>query len=329
MADTKTTALSANTTPADADLLPMVDDPAGTPASQKMTLATLKTFVQASLGNRGSSASAPIPNTGTSLSGVTATAHASTHTKGDWVELIASTAFAAETVQIIIFETIATNAGNTSMLLDIGTGAAASETVLIPNVIVGHSMGTTGLGQAINQQTFIFQGLAVPSGTRISARVQGATTLDTCKVGVALRQSGGPLSAGTTVTTFGADTATSNGTVPATISTNNTKLTTYTTITASTSVDIRSFVVSVGSAGSGIFTAADGLIDIAIGAASSETIIVPDIPYGGNGNEQFVYKGCELPFIRSIPAGTRLSVRYQATSNAAAAKPTVAIHGIS
>ena len=41
MADTKTTALDANTTPAVTDLLPIVDDPGGTAVLQKMTIASL------------------------------------------------------------------------------------------------------------------------------------------------------------------------------------------------------------------------------------------------------------------------------------------------
>lgn len=41
MADAKITALTANTTPAVGDILPMVDDPAGSPLTQKITLSDL------------------------------------------------------------------------------------------------------------------------------------------------------------------------------------------------------------------------------------------------------------------------------------------------
>jgi hypothetical protein len=41
MADQKITALTANTTPATTDILPMVDDPSGTAATQKITFADL------------------------------------------------------------------------------------------------------------------------------------------------------------------------------------------------------------------------------------------------------------------------------------------------
>lgn len=41
MADTKITGLTANTAPLITDILPMVDDPGGTPATQKITIANL------------------------------------------------------------------------------------------------------------------------------------------------------------------------------------------------------------------------------------------------------------------------------------------------
>ena len=41
MADVKITALTENTTPISTDILPMVDDPAGTPLTQKVTIANL------------------------------------------------------------------------------------------------------------------------------------------------------------------------------------------------------------------------------------------------------------------------------------------------
>ena len=47
MADAKITELTENTTPLTTDLLPMVDDPAGSPVTQKMTIASLDTTLSA------------------------------------------------------------------------------------------------------------------------------------------------------------------------------------------------------------------------------------------------------------------------------------------
>ena len=50
MADTKISALTAIDAVAAADLLPIVDDPAGTPTSKKVTAAQIATYVESTLG---------------------------------------------------------------------------------------------------------------------------------------------------------------------------------------------------------------------------------------------------------------------------------------
>jgi hypothetical protein len=47
MADSKITDLTENSAPVSTDLLPMVDDPAGTAATQKITFANLDTYLSA------------------------------------------------------------------------------------------------------------------------------------------------------------------------------------------------------------------------------------------------------------------------------------------
>lgn len=47
MANQKTTELTANTAPLDTDIIPMVDDPGGTPLTQKITLANVRSILTA------------------------------------------------------------------------------------------------------------------------------------------------------------------------------------------------------------------------------------------------------------------------------------------
>lgn len=49
MPDTKITALTANTSPIATDIMPMVDDPGGTPATQKITMADLQSLMAAGM----------------------------------------------------------------------------------------------------------------------------------------------------------------------------------------------------------------------------------------------------------------------------------------
>lgn len=80
----------------------------------------------------------------------------------------------------------------------------------------------------------------------------------------------------------------------------------YVTLIASTAGDADSLLIALSKSG-----ASDYLVDIAIGAAGAETVIVPDL-YVGNGTQ--IYQTAYYPFPVSLPAGTRLSARAQASS---------------
>jgi hypothetical protein len=64
-------------------------------------------------------------DTSTSAGSVTATASATPHTKGSWVEVVASTATTSQSVILSLRDQIAANGADTSVLLDVGIGAAA------------------------------------------------------------------------------------------------------------------------------------------------------------------------------------------------------------
>lgn len=114
-------------------------------------------------------------------------------------------------------------------------------------------------------------------------------------------------------------TSTGTGTSVAAHATLNTKGATYTTLIASTTNSIAGFwlFLQVSSASGARF-----LVDIATGAASSEVIILPDVPAqpgvaGGGGHVMFI------PL--NIAAGTRVSARCQSSSSGASI--TVALLG--
>lgn len=74
MADQKITALSGNTTPLTTDILPMVDDPGGTPATQKITIGNVLSLQTMTLlkSNNGTSTNASANNLDTiALTGLT------------------------------------------------------------------------------------------------------------------------------------------------------------------------------------------------------------------------------------------------------------------
>lgn len=140
----------------------------------------------------------------TARRGTTVTAGATVHTKGAWTELIASTNKPSYGVTIVFWDV---SAGNTltSMLLDLGYGPVGSEQLLVENLNAGAAPRTYG-GRALMLPIYI------PSGARVAARCQAAIASDTVNVAVWLHQDAPyPLVAGP-VSTYGADTATSQGT---------------------------------------------------------------------------------------------------------------------
>lgn len=87
-------------------------------------------------------------------------------TKGDWVELVGSSAAKYDWVVVCMNFNNNTGMSSASWLVDIGTGAALAETVLIPNIFQGSDVFEIG-----GHRYQAFQ-VSIPSGTRIVARAQ-------------------------------------------------------------------------------------------------------------------------------------------------------------
>lgn len=92
-----------------------------------------------------------------------------TNTKGGWVQLTAST---TDDIEALVICTGKTNTVPTASnyLLDIGTGAALSETVVVPDLYMRYAAtGEVMLPQAV------YVPVHIPSGTRVAARAQSST----------------------------------------------------------------------------------------------------------------------------------------------------------
>lgn len=258
------------------------------------------------LPNRPTQAVALMRTTASStIPHVTVTAHATIHTKGSWVEVHAATAGDAQMMVLVCHGTAVTNT-NTTCLMDVGIGAAGSEVVILSNLQVGYIVNNSR--QALIWEIPIY----IPSGSRIAVRCQSViSSQNTLRVAMDLY--GGERFAGLTTNaraeTYGADTANSRGKT-LTTGAANTKGS-YAEMTASTGIPIRHFAYFVG--GNSLTNlSGTGFIDIAIGASSSEVVIIPNIPYGFSTSEQSEYP---FPHVHNvgftIPAGTRIAARAQ------------------
>lgn len=210
----------------------------------------------------------------TSSDGTTVTASGTTHTKGSYAQLIASTGRPSYGITIVIHNVGAAST-NARMLVDIAIGAAASEQVIIPNLLAGNA---SAWNAASNGGTCYHFPIAIPSGVRISARCQASTASDTCNIIVWLHQArtAPGLWVGQRVTAYGVNTGTSTGTAHTPGSTNS--YATATQITSSTTNPIRYMQVGIDTGTDTTGTSMRGMFRIGLGATPD--YIIQHVPFG-------------------------------------------------
>lgn len=241
----------------------------------------------------------PWPKPVNVASAVTVTADVSTHTKGAWTEVIASSSGPADLVYLYVIN--AQSATATEGLLDVGVGSAGSEVVVVSNAVGGSTSitsPTVGVTPGVNPLQ-IFP-VNIPAGSRVAVRIQNVVSSRTANVSVSLLYSGQP--APSTLDTIGATTATSRGT---NLPTSNT----YVQLVASTSQTYRGVVMVCCAAGSAQ-NSESSVYTLAVGGSGSE-VELGTATFASNASE---FSGCQQnqpPFIYYgyIPAGSRLAVK--------------------
>lgn len=261
---------------------------------------------------------AHIETIGANLSGSTGTSVAASltaNTKGSWVELVSATGRASKSVKVT---------GNpnsaAAYLLDIGVGAAGSEQVLIADV--HHS----GINQVPLSAEFP---VSIPAGSRVAARLACSTAFAEMTTTAYLSSSGfsGPPGLHRVVT-YGAVPASSNGTVIDPGSTANTKGAWVELVLSSTAAH-RALVMAVGNNNNTAAVATTWLIDIGVGGAGFEQVLIADFRVQATATETLV-PGSTPVFGVTIPEGSRLAVRSQCLTNNATDRLTaVVLYGIS
>lgn len=244
--------------------------------------------------------------TGGAIEASTAASYVATnavaHTKGAWGEVIASTGKNASGLLVIV------GGGTTGeFLYDIGIGASGSEKVLLANLYFGMAHSS----QYRNFMSF-FLPIFIPAGSRISVRGQSSVG-GTSKGFVFVLVSSGWESQGLNkIETLGANTVDSGGTSIDPGGSANTKGS-YAEITAATGHRYKALLISFGQQANAARTACYWLVDIAIGAAGSEKVIISDLIIGGSNNTMAIHPRVIGPIPVDIPAGTRIAVRAQCT----------------
>lgn len=234
----------------------------------------------------------------------TITSSATINTKGAWVQLIASTARHSYLLGIAHKNVDA----NQSYLWDIGIGAAASEKVIIPNLLLNSNAASTfTTGYTILPYD-------IPSGTRISARCQSNGVSKGMNASLHLLSGGfvSEVSETQPVVDYGATTASTIGTNVDSGAVVNTKGV-YSQLTASTSQAHRGFFLCIAG-NTNTATTQSFLLDVAVGASASEKIVLPNFHFRTITSISGTYSSLTPYFPIQIPSGTRLAVRAQCSS---------------
>lgn len=231
-----------------------------------------------------------------------------THTKGSWTQMIASTSIDA--VGLLISGN-ASGSGEINCLFDIGVGAAGSEQVFVPNLQAKRMPSADGpVGPYV-----VF--VRIPAGSRVSCRLQhdSSITLNVCAVLIAETMAG--VATGEEVEVYGANTGTSKGTLVDAGAAANTKGA-WTQLTASAAIDSHWLMLTTMPNSSAAGAGSHYLVDIGIGAAAAEQVVVPNIHISCATSYGPWRAGVLLPC--HIPAGSRVSLRCQSTTNLAGSR---------
>lgn len=230
--------------------------------------------------------------------------HANANTKGAYTQLLAASAFDAGG---FVFNVFPVGGVACDFLFDFAIGAATSEQDILSNVPASSTTSISYLDRLLAE-------LRIPAGSRLSARKQSTTAAQNLHVSAnLLAEDALPWGSFQRATTYGAVTADSGGTsVDPGASAGSEGG--WVELSAATTAPIKRLKLRMTNGLNDVRTTADWLIDIAIGAATSEQILVSDIHiFASSGNDYPMGGNIELPL--SIPEGSRLAVRAQCSIN--------------
>lgn len=239
----------------------------------------------------------------TNYNALTISPGAVANTKTAWTQVTASTTGRVGEIRLRMYNNYALVAAQ-STLVDIGIGAAGSETVIISNMAMGYAAGVTS-GIAVDIP------INIPAGTRVAIRAQSQRTSYNFNMHVILIESSDPQTTPSSVDTLGTSTVNSGNTAMSGASG------TYVEIISATTKDYQSLILlpglapSAGLSGSIVIT-----YTLAIGAAGREVDISQSVLYfeAGNGSSNFLLPPTTNRAGLHIPAGTRISVKHNIAS---------------
>ena len=268
-------------------------------------------------GASGGALSATIGQTAASSTGTTLTAGGSANTKGAWAQLSAATPIDATGIIVVLGGAV----DNGDFLVDIGIGASGVETIIVPDVL--------HCGRAHDFNGYYPFPICVPRGSRVVARCQATGASLTLAAQVILLSGGfSTPPGGGRVAAYGTAAADSGGT-QVTPSTNANEKGAWSELVGSTGGRARQILVSFGNMDNNVRTSAGWLIDVGIGPAGQEHIILADLNLAVDAVGDLIVPPVLGPFPITVPAGSRIAARAQCSiTNATDKLFDIAVYGV-
>ena len=257
-----------------------------------------------------------VGQTAASSTGTTVTA-GTANVKGVWAQISAATPVNASGVIVML----ASLSANGDYLIDIGIGAAGFESVLIRNILYCR--------RADDACAHFRFDVGVPAGSRLVARAQSTASSPTVVVAAMLLSYGFPgLSHLGLVLDYGTAVADSGGTGVDPGATLNTK-NSWAELVAATASPIRQILICIGNQGNNVRSAASWLLNIGVGPAGQEHVILADMTLESETVADLMQPPVLGPFPVAIPAGSRIAARAQCSiSDATDRLFDVAVYGV-
>lgn len=246
------------------------------------------------------------------------------NTLGAVTQLVASTDDEANGF-VAMLTAISGGTGTAQMLVNLYIGGSGSEIPLVSGIQMGKASSSIGA------QRYLTIPLNIPAGSRISGRVQADVYGNCPNVQVTIIPLGIGFSSALpcdTCEAWGVDTATSLGTLATADATANTKGA-WAEMIASTGINSQQIILQLqrASLASGRYR-----MDIGVGAAGSEVVALGDVSFvcgvdSGTDASQYCSRDMTLHVPLTIPAGSRISMRIQASTGAATARASIIAFG--
>ena len=229
---------------------------------------------------------------------------ASANTKGSWVEVFSSTDFTANFIWILG----GWSTGGRNYLIDVAIGSAGNEKVILSNL---HYAGSTINASRIGFN-FSFP-IYIPSGERVSIRCQSTSGSQSIRFNVGISAiTFGSRPGYNKVITYGAVTGDSGGTQ---VDPGGSALTkgSWVQFKDSTEMNIGAIMMSIGNRQNTAPGWEWAYVDIGVGGAGSEVVVIPDIGHHMTYENESRVPGQTPILFCNIPKGSRVALR--ASSN--------------